>query len=144
MFSLDSATIRFLHKIADPLSRLAIFAVYFWFGLLKVLGVSPASELVRELFGRTIHFMPFGAFYMFFAWFEIAIGILFIFPRLTRLALPLLLIHMVTTVLPLFFLPAVSWQSFLVPTLEGQYIIKNLAIIACAINIASRLHPIKK
>jgi hypothetical protein len=29
------------------------------------------------------------------------------------------------------------------PTLEGQYIIKNLAIIALAMGIAAHLHPLK-
>ncbi len=144
IFSIDSGFIRFFRKISDPLSRLAIFTVYFWFGLLKVLGLSPASELIRDLFGRTIHFMPFPTFYLVFAWFEVIIGLLFLFPRLTRLVIPLLLVHMITTALPLFLLPTVSWQSFLVPTLQGQYIIKNLVIIACAAGIASRLHPLKK
>jgi len=32
----------------------------------------------------------------------------------------------------------------MVPTLEGQYIIKNLALIAVAIGIASHLHPMLK
>ncbi|MDP2789350.1 MAG: hypothetical protein Q8O46_04920 [bacterium] len=30
----------------------------------------------------------------------------------------------------------------MVPTLEGQYIIKNLVIIAVAIGIAASLHPL--
>lgn len=144
IFSMDSEFIRFFRKISDPISRLAIFIVYFWFGLLKVLGLSPAGELVQQLAEKTVHFMQFPTFYMLFAWFEVAIGILFLFPRLTRIVIPLLLIHMITTALPLFFLPAISWQSFLVPTLEGQYILKNLVIIACAVGIASKLHPLKK
>jgi hypothetical protein len=41
-------------------------------------------------------------------------------------------------------LPAVTWQSFFVPTLEGQYIIKNLVIIALAIALASHLEPLQK
>ncbi len=144
IFSMDSEFIRFFRKISDPLSRLAIFTVYFWFGLLKILGLSPAGEMVRQLADKTIHFMPFPTFYMVFAWFEVLIGVLFIFPRLTRLVIPLLLIHMITAALPLFLLPAVSWQSFFVPTLQGQYILKNLVIIACAVGIAGRLHPLKK
>ena len=42
----------------------------------------------------------------------------------------------------LVLLPAVAWQQPFVPTLEGQYIIKNLAIIAVAISIVSQMaHP---
>lgn len=144
IFSMDSEFIRFFRKISDPLSRFAIFTVYFWFGLLKTLGLSPASEMVRQLAEKTVNFMPFPAFYMMFSWFEVLIGVLFLFPRLTRVVIPLLIIHMIAAALPLFFLPAVSWQSFLVPTLQGQYIIKNLVIIACAVGIAGRLHNLKK
>lgn len=144
IFSMDSELVRFLRKISDPLSRFAIFIVYFWFGLLKVLGLSPAGELVRQLAEKTIHFMPFPTFYMLFAWFEVLIGILFLFPRLTRVVIPLLLFHMITTALPLFLLPTISWHSLFVPTLEGQYILKNLVIIACAVGIAGKLHPLKK
>ena len=48
---------------------------------------------------------------------------------------------MITTAGPLVLLPSETWQSFFVPTLEGQYIIKNLVIIAAAIGIAAHLHP---
>ena len=61
-----------------------------------------------------------------------------------RIVLPLLLFHIGTTILPLFFLPNITWQSFMVPTLEGQYIIKNLVIIATAIGLVAHLHPLPK
>ena len=54
------------------------------------------------------------------------IGILFIVRGLERLAIFLLGFHLITTILPLIFLPQITWQTFLTPTLEGQYIIKNL------------------
>jgi uncharacterized membrane protein YkgB len=57
-------------------------------------------------------------------------------PRLTRLALVLLAGHVAATLLPLLVLPAISWQGALVPTLEGQYIIKNVLIVAAAITVA--------
>ncbi len=72
------------------------------------------------------------------------IGIAFIIPRAERLAIALLIPHMIMTALPLLFLPAMTWQGFLTPTLEGQYIIKNLVIIALAMGIATHLHPFKR
>ncbi len=59
-----------------------------------------------------------------------------------RLVIPLLALHMITTFMPLFLLPSITWAGFFVPTLEGQYIIKNLVIIAAAIGIAAQLHPL--
>jgi uncharacterized membrane protein YkgB len=42
---------------------------------------------------------------------------------------------MITTTLPLFFLKDSVWVQPFVPTLEGQYVVKNLALIACAFNL---------
>ena len=71
------------------------------------------------------------------------IGVAFLIPGLERLAIALLIPHMITTVLPLILLPSITWQSFLIPTLEGQYIIKNIVIIALASALAAHLHPMR-
>jgi uncharacterized membrane protein YkgB len=112
--------------------------------MLKLLGLSPASGLVHALFNATIHFMPFDVFYVLFAAFEVLIGVMFLIPRLTRFVLPLLFVHMITTFLPLIFLPSEAWSGFMVLTLPGQYIVKNLVIIAVAIGIAAQVHPLKR
>jgi uncharacterized membrane protein YkgB len=138
----DIRLIHFFRNISIPLARCALFVIFFWFGALKVVGLSPAADLVKGLYEQTIPFLPFATFYLLFALFECLIGILFLIPRAERIVLPLLLLHMVTTFLPLFLLPAITWQSFLVPTLEGQYIIKNVVIIATAIFIAANTNPL--
>ncbi len=136
--------INFFRWIFVPTARFALFVVFFWFGILKVIGLSPASGLVQALFEQTISFISFGNFIILFGLFECLIGILFIIPGLERIVLPLLFFHMITTFMPLFILPSVTWSHFMVPTLEGQYIIKNLVIIATAIGLVSHLHPISK
>jgi uncharacterized membrane protein YkgB len=127
-----------------PLSRIALFVVFFWFGALKVIGESPASPLVKNLFYKTMPVMSFDTFLIIFGLFECLIGILFLIPRMERVVIPLLFIHMVTTFGPLFLLRNSMWSKMFVPTLEGQYIIKNLVIIATAIGVAAHLHPIKR
>jgi uncharacterized membrane protein YkgB len=139
---IDHEIIHFLRKAFVPSARVALFIVYFWFGLLKLLGYSPAGQLVHQLFDATIHFMSFNTFYVLFALFEMIIGAVFLFPRFIRIAIPLLFVHMITTVMPLIFLPDVTWNGFLLPTLEGQYIIKNFVIMAIAIGIASHANPL--
>lgn len=141
----DAHIIHFLRRISVPAARIALFVVFFWFGLLKVIGLSPAGSLVHALFDQTLVGMfPFHAFYIGFALFECLIGILFIIPGAERVVLPLLIIHMITTFLPLFFLSGETFSQPFVPTLEGQYIIKNLVIIAAAIGIAAHLHPLPR
>ena len=140
--SFDKRAIRFFRKISEPSARIALFIVFFWFGLLKVIGLSPASGLVLRLFEETISWMSFGTFIVLFGLLECAIGILFLWKGAERVVIPLLFLHMVTTFLPLILLPEIGWQQFLVPTLEGQYIIKNVVLIAAAIGIASHIHPL--
>ncbi len=140
--TLDLHLIHFFRRISIPAARIALFIVFFWFGILKVLGMSPAGALVHQLYEQTVPFLSFDTFYILFALFECLIGILFLIPKTERIVLPLLLIHLISTSLPLVFLPHATWSGFLVPTMEGQYIIKNLAIIAAAIGIAAHLHPI--
>jgi len=88
--------------------------------------------------------MPFSTFYIFFSFFEMAIGVLFLIRGLERLAIFLLSLHLITTVLPLFLLPQITWRGFLIPTLEGQYIIKNILIAVMAVVVGSKLVPISK
>lgn len=142
--TIDLRIIHFFQKYWIETARISLAIVFIWFGMLKVLGFSPAGGLVEALFKSSIHFISFGSFYIFFAWFEVVIGILFLFPRMTRVVIPLLFIHMITTFGPLVLLPAESWSGFMVPTLVGQYIIKNLVVIAVAMGISAHLHPIKK
>ncbi|MES3031860.1 MAG: hypothetical protein V4699_01300 [Patescibacteria group bacterium] len=144
IYDIDIKLINFFKRISMPMARFGLFVIFFWFGILKVIGLSPASPLVQSLFERTIGFMSFDTFIILFGLFECLIGILFIIRGLERVVMPLLLLHMVTTFMPLFLLTEITWSGFLVPTLEGQYIIKNLVIIATAIAIAANLRPLSE
>lgn len=120
-------------------SHIAIFIIFVWFGALKVFGVSPATPLVTELLARMMDIIPFtispDLFVELFGGFEVIIGICFIIPRLQKTGLILLIPHMLTTILPLFLLVDTAWSGMLTPTLEGQYIIKNIVVIALATSI---------
>ncbi len=139
---IDEHIIRFMRQISPWTSRIAIFVIFFWFGALKVFDLSPANPLVQHLLERTLPFISFEHFIVFFGLFECLIGITFLIRGLERFSIALLVPHMLTTVLPLVLLPSVVWSGSFVPTLEGQYIIKNLAIIALAIGIAAHLRPL--
>lgn len=141
---IDHLIIHWMRAAFIPMARVSLAIVYIWFGALKLIGVSPASELVHHLFTATIGFMSFDTFYILFAAFEVLIGVMFLVPRLTRFVIPLLLIHMITTFMPLVFLPSEAWSGFMVLTLPGQYIVKNLVIVAVAIGIAAQVHPLKR
>ncbi len=124
------------------MARFSIFLIFFWFGLIKILGLSPASPLAEALSAKTVGLQYFHTLFILLAIIECVIGILFLFPKATRIVIPLLLFHMAIVCSPLLLVPEHTWQSFLVPTLEGQYIIKNAVVIAVAIGIAATAKPL--
>ena len=142
--NIDARIIHGMRRLSMPAARTALFIVFFWFGILKVFGLSPANPLVKALLEHTLPFMSFGTFSVVLGVFEMIIGTSFLFKGLERFAIALLVPHMIMTILPLILLPTVTWQAAFVPTIEGQYIIKNLVIISLALGIAAHLHPLKK
>jgi uncharacterized membrane protein YkgB len=119
----------------EPVARVAIFVIYFWFGLLKLLNLSPATPLAAALVSHTIGMSYFSASFKALAVFECVLGLLFLIPALTWLSVALLVIHLVIVSSPLVLVGNVAWIHPLVPTLEGQYIIKDLALLALAVGI---------
>lgn len=116
-------------------ARFSLFLVYFWFGILKVFDLSPATPLVNALQEQTLPFIQASQFIFLFGIFEVLIGIGFLIRRFTKVVFYIFLFHMATTIMPLFVLPQVVWVNSFIPTLEGQYIIKNIVLISLALFI---------
>lgn len=116
--------------------RWSLAIVYIWFGALKLFDASPANPLVAELLGRTLPFLSFGQFIVGLGLFEILIGLMFLLPRCQKLAVILLVPHVVLTTGPLLLLPSMVWTGFMQPSLEGQYILKNVLILALGLVVA--------
>lgn len=140
---LDLRLIAFFRRTFVPFARFSIFLIFFWFGLIKLIGLSPAGPLAETLTARTVGMQFFEPLFYILALVECVIGILFLFPKATRVVIPLLLFHMALVCSPMLLVPELTWQQFGVPTLEGQYIIKNTVVIAVAIGIAASAKPLK-
>ena len=140
--SLDRYLIPCCRINSTPFARIALFIIFFWFGLLKVLGESPADTLVTELLARTLPTLDGSTFLKIFGVFEMVLGTAFLFRGIERLVIPALLFHLTLASLPLVLLPALTWSAPFTPTLAGQYIIKNIALAALAVAIASGLEPL--
>ncbi|MHA2099469.1 MAG: hypothetical protein ACW99A_12390 [Candidatus Kariarchaeaceae archaeon] len=136
-----------MEKAGKYLLRLSMGIVFIWFGILKPLGLSPAESIANQLVAIGAWWIPGNEFfYVGLAIIEVLIGIFFLFNKTLRIAIFLLFVHMPLTILPLILLPELTWQTFLlVPTLEGQYIIKNVVLISAAIVIGGtiRSNPTK-
>ena len=133
---IDKSITSLLQKYSHKLLRYSLGIIFFWFGALKLINKSPANELVE----KTVFWFPSDIFIPILGFWEVAIGVFLLIRKLNRVAIFLLMAQMVGTFLPLVLLPQITFSTFpFVPTLEGQYIIKNLVLISAALVIGSNV-----
>lgn len=116
--------------------RVSLGLIFVWFGFLKFFpGLSPAEGLAARTIGvLSFGLIPPAAALLILAVWESLIGIGLLTGRAMRLTLALLWLQMLGTVTPLFLFPQETWTVFpIAPTLEGQYIIKNLVLISAGL-----------
>ena len=137
---LDQQIVRWLARHSLPFLRFGMGIVFLWFGALKFFpGLSPATELaVRTIDVLSFGLIPGSISVILLATLESAIGLGFLTGRYMRLTLLLLLFQMAGTLTPLALFPGEAFIHFpYAPTLEGQYIIKNLVLIGAGLVIGS-------
>lgn len=142
----DEKMINFFWKNSNMTARWALFIIFFWFGFLKIIGLSPAGPLVVALtevmFGSSVS--P-DQFLIWFGGLESITAFLILLPRFERITFSLLFFHFIATAFPLLVLPDITWYiPGFVPTLVGQYILKNLALLAIGLFLYGRLRPMSK
>jgi uncharacterized membrane protein YphA (DoxX/SURF4 family) len=123
------------------LLRVSLGVIYIWFGVPKFWsGVSPADALSVKTMGVIdMHTVPPGTARVLLAVMETSIGTGLIIGRFLPIVVTLLAVQLAGTMTPLFFFRDEMWGRTLVPTLEGQYILKNLVFISAAISITATL-----
>jgi uncharacterized membrane protein YphA (DoxX/SURF4 family) len=133
--SLDAQITHWMAANGITILRIALGLVFVWFGALKLFpGLSPAEDLVRA----TVPFLPGELFLPFLGIWEIVIGLGFLTGRALRLTILLLFLQMPGTMAPVVLLPEQVFTAFPFGlTLEGQYIVKNLVLIAAALVIGA-------
>jgi uncharacterized membrane protein YkgB len=131
----DTRITQWMARAGIPILRVALGLVFFWFGALKLVpGLSPAEDLVLA----TVPFLPGRSFMTVLAVWEMVIGLGFITGRALRLTILLLFLQMPGTLSPAVLLPERVFTAFPFGlTLEGQYIVKNLVLIAAALVIGA-------
>lgn len=138
--SIDRLVTDWMARYGVVLLRVSLGIVFLWFGVLKFFpGLSPAEGLAA----KTIQTLSFGvvgpalSLPILAAW-ETLIGIGLITGLFMRATLALLFLQMIGTVMPIFMFPAeVFTQIPYAPTLEGQYIIKNIVLVTAALVIGA-------
>ncbi len=133
-----TALTRFATMYSDWFSRFVLFFIYFYFGLLKPFGFSPLSPMVEQMQQKTLPFIEFNQFIILLTIAEVGIAILFLIPKFTRIAVTLVIFHVFIIMMPLVLLPDVTWKAPFIPTIEGQYCLKNLLILALVLTLVKK------
>ncbi|MFE7135065.1 DoxX family membrane protein [Streptomyces sp. NPDC057638] len=120
--------------------RVSVGLIFLWFGVMKFIPqTSPAEDVAtRTMDVLSFGLVPPGATLPLLALFESAIGLGLITGVLLRLVLAAFFVHMAGVFSALLVLPGEMWDgSTGAPTLEGQYIIKNVVLIAACLTVAA-------
>ena len=138
--SFDIRLANWMARYGVAILRVTLGIVFFWFGVLKFFpGLSPAQDLaIRTIHILTFDLIPGNITIILLATWECLIGIGLIFNLFMRATLFLLWLQMLGTITPIFFFPFEIFTHIpYVPTLEGQYIIKNLVLISAGLVIGA-------
>ncbi|WP_420168520.1 DUF417 family protein [Streptomyces violaceoruber] len=137
-----------LHRLAayvnthsHALLRVTVGIVFFGFGVLKLFpSASPAEQLAVDAATKmTLGMVPETVLLLSLAALETAIGIgLIVGRRLLRPALVAFFLHMGGVFSTLLLLPDAMWQPHSpAPTMEGQYVVKNVVLVAVCLVVAA-------
>ena len=130
---MDQKVIGFMSSYATLIIRISLGIVFVWFGLLKVIGLSPVYDLASQV----VYWLPSEVFVPILGVWEVAIGAGLILGKALRIILSLLFIQLAGTFLVLVIRPDAAFQGgnpFLLTT-EGEFVIKNLVLIAAGLAV---------
>jgi uncharacterized membrane protein YkgB len=120
--------------------RVSVGLVFVWFGLLKVFDVSPVSDLVTQ----TVYWFDPDGVVLALGIVEVVVGSLLLVGKWLRLALALFAAQMIGTFLVFFVLPEVAFRNGnpLLLTVEGEFVVKNLVLLAAGIVVGAGVRPV--
>lgn len=136
-------TIAVIKPVSIPLLRVALGVVYVWFGALKVFGVSPIADLVAAM----LPFLPPHVAVVGMGVAEVVLGLALVFGVLVPWVAAIQVLHLLGTFAVFVAHPAiVHTGNPLLVTLEGEFIVKNLVLVAGLLVVAgySRAHNARR
>ncbi|HWG92483.1 MAG TPA: hypothetical protein VNZ52_16680, partial [Candidatus Thermoplasmatota archaeon] len=129
---------RLMRNHGLTLLRYTLAIVFIWFGALKITGHTPVTDLVAS----TVYWLPAQLFVPFLGAWEVLVGVLLILAVAPRTTLALFWLQLAGTFLVLVVRPEVAFQGGnpLLLTVEGEFVIKNLVLVASGIVLGGALH----
>jgi len=138
---IDAAISDWMERWGHLFDRVAIGALFVWFGALKVLGYKSATSVIAE----TVYVGAPEVTVTILGLWEIAIGLCLIHRPLARVAVALIAIRLPGTALALLVRRDVCWtDDWLVPTIQGQYLVKDMILFSAAMIIGGAVREEKR
>ena len=116
------------------LLRLSLAAIFFWFGMLKLAGVSPVVSLLRS----ALPFLAGSPYIELIGLAEIVIAIGLVTERFSDHAAALMILHLFCTLSVAIIAPTVVCApAFPVLTMDGEFLAKNFVLITAGLVVIS-------
>lgn len=133
--SADDRVTRWLRRWSLPALRISVAVVFVWFGALKVLDVTPVTDLVAD----TVYWFDPDWVVPALGWLEIVVGFGLLLRVALRPVLALFALQMVGTFLVLVVQPDLAFQDGnpLLLTTEGEFVIKNLVLLSAGLVVGA-------
>ncbi|HEV7892427.1 MAG TPA: DUF417 family protein [Pyrinomonadaceae bacterium] len=138
---LHDRALTLLHRHGVKALRASLGLVFLWFGVLKLADSSPVIELLKH----TYSFLPLKPFAAALGVWEVLVGVGLLSGRALRWALALMCMHMAGTFGAMLLSPSLFFYGGnpLWLTVEGEFVIKNLVLVAAGLVIAGHeLRPL--
>lgn len=139
---IDDRLIPMLRRWSIPILRISLAIVFIWFGALKIFGTTPVFELVAS----TVYWVDPEWFVPALGVVELLVGMGLLFRFGLRLVLAVLSVQLVGTFLVFVLLPDVAFQDDnpLLLTTEGEFVVKNLVLLAAAMTVGALIEDEKE
>ena len=137
----DAAVHRFLVARSLQVLRVAVGLVFVYFGFLKLVpGWSPAEELVAATLDRlSFGALPGRAAVVATGVVECVLGVFLLGGWRRRATIYVLGLELAGILAPLVVLPGRLFDGPLAPTIEGQYVVKDVILVAAGMVLATTI-----
>ena len=128
-----------LHRRSIPALRVALGLIFLWFGVLKLFDSSPVVEILKH----TYSFLPLKPFAAALGAWEVLVGVGLLVKRALRCTLALVCLHLAGTFTALLLGPGLFFHhgNPLWLTVEGEFVMKNMVLVAAGLVIAGHEVP---
>lgn len=138
---LDLHLTRRAKALGHRAERFLIGAIFVWFGLLKLFGELSATSIIA----KSVYWWEADTVVPLLGAWELIMGLCLFFRSTIRVSIALFFVRLPGTLLALVY----HWEecfaeSILVPTIQGQYLLKEFTLVGAALVIASTVPPFSK